>query len=39
MTLVTTDDDKLACPMNADAVKRYSVNNKSSISHKPEKAA
>ena len=39
MTLSTMDGDKLARPMNADAVKKYSVNNKNSISCKLEKAA
>jgi len=39
MTLMTTDGDKIACPMNAGAVKKYSVKNKSSISRKSEKAA
>jgi len=30
---------ELARPVNADAVKKYSIKNKSSISRKPEKAA
>ncbi|KEH41389.1 hypothetical protein MTR_1g050418 [Medicago truncatula] len=39
MTLVTTNGNKLACPVNTGAVKKYSVKNKSSISRKPKKAA
>ena len=37
MTFTTMDGDKLAHPMNAGAVKKYSVKNNSSISRKPEK--
>jgi hypothetical protein len=36
---VTTDGDKHTHPMNAGAVKKYSVKKKSSISRKPEKVA
>nr|ABD28294.1 hypothetical protein MtrDRAFT_AC147774g5v1 [Medicago truncatula] len=39
MTFTTMDGDKLALPMNAGVVKKYSVKYKSSISRKPEKAA
>jgi hypothetical protein len=39
MTLETTDGKKLVCPMKAGAVKQYFVENKSSISRKPKKAA
>jgi len=39
MTLTTMDGDKLTRPMNAGAINKYSVKNKSSISRKPEKAA
>jgi hypothetical protein len=39
MTFTTMDGDKLARPMNAGAVKKYSVKNKSSISRKPKKVA
>ncbi|AES65981.1 hypothetical protein MTR_2g059990 [Medicago truncatula] len=39
MTFTTMDGDKLALPMNAGAVKKYSVKHKSSVSCKPEKAA
>ncbi|KEH28055.1 hypothetical protein MTR_5g061475 [Medicago truncatula] len=38
-TFTTTDGNKLTRSMNAGAVKKYSVKNKSSISRKPEKAA
>ena len=37
--LITKDSDKLVCPVNSDAVKKYFVNMKSSISRKPEKEA
>jgi len=37
--LITKDSDKLVCPVNTDAVKKYFVNMKSSISRKPERAA
>jgi hypothetical protein len=37
MTFPTMDGDKLACPIEAGAVKKYSVKNKNSISRKPEK--
>ncbi|KEH27697.1 hypothetical protein MTR_5g429560 [Medicago truncatula] len=33
------DGDKLALPMNAGTVKKYSVKHKSSISRKPEKVS
>lgn len=36
-TFTTMDGDKLALPMNAGTVKKYSVKHKSSISRKPEK--
>jgi len=39
MTLVTMDGDKPTRPMNVDAVKKYSIKNKSSISRKPKKVA
>jgi len=39
MTFTTMDGNKLARLMNAGAVKKYSVKNKSSISRKSEKAA
>ncbi|KEH17441.1 hypothetical protein MTR_0014s0010 [Medicago truncatula] len=38
-TFTTMDGDKLALPMNAGSVKKYSVKHKSSVSRKPEKAA
>jgi len=38
MTFTTMDGGKLARPMKADAVKKYFVNIKSSISRKYEKA-
>ena len=37
--LITKDSDKLVCPVNTDAVMKYFVNMKSSISRKPEKVA
>jgi len=37
--LITKDSEKLVCPVNTDAVKKYFVKMKSSISRKPEKAA
>jgi len=39
MTFTAMDGDNLARPVKADAVKKYFVNMKSSISRKPEKAA
>ncbi|KEH33420.1 hypothetical protein MTR_3g035335 [Medicago truncatula] len=39
MNFTTMDGDKLALPMNAGVVKKYSVKYKRSISRKPEKAA